>query len=99
MCLPPSAVSYVVSNLVSLAVSLLVMAQPGKAPSQDEQRLFDEGMRAYQAGDGRAAEKAWKAGYQVHHDPAFLVRIGEAEEKAGAPLDAAESYRHYLREA
>src|SRR6185369_3984933 len=89
----------VLPSVVSIVISFLVMAQPGKAPSADEQRLFDEGMRAYQAGDARAAEKAWKAGYQLGRDPAFLVRIGEAQEKAGAPLDAAESYRHYLREA
>src|SRR6185369_3771994 len=89
----------VLPSVVSIVISFLVMAQPGKAPSADEQRLFDEGMRAYQAGDARAAEKAWKASYQLGRDPAFLVRIGEAQEKAGAPQEAAESYRHYLREA
>ena len=31
--------------------------------------------------------------------PAFLVHIGEAEEKAGEPAEAVESYRRYLREA
>src|SRR5215471_18037205 len=72
---------------------------PQAPPSPDEQRLFDEGLRAYEAGDARGAEKAWKAGYAVAHDPAFLVRIGEAEEKAGAPAEAAESYRRYLRAA
>src|SRR5215471_20827726 len=72
---------------------------PQRPPSPDEQRLFEEGLHAYEAGDARAAEKAWKAGYAVAHDPAFLVRIGEAEEKAGAPGEAADSYRRYLREA
>src|SRR6185369_18006747 len=56
-------------------------------------------MQAFQAGDARAAEKAWKAGYAIAHDPAFLVHIGEAQEKAGAPAEAADSYRRYLREA
>ena len=78
---------------------LALAASPARAPSPDEQRLYDEGLQAFQAGDARAAEKAWKAGYAVAHDPAFLVRIGEAQEKAGAPADAAESYRRYLREA
>ena len=50
-------------------------------------------------GDGRAAEQAFRAGFEAAHDPAFLVRIGEAQEKAGAPLEAVESYRLYLREA
>jgi hypothetical protein len=78
---------------------LLALAASSKAPSPDEQRLYDEGLRAFQAGDGRAAEKSWRAGYAIGHDPAFLVHIGEAEEKAGAPAEAAESYRRYLREA
>jgi len=83
----------VVAALVHMAGS------PLAAPSPDEQRLFAEGLRAFEAGDARGAERAWKAGYAVSHDPAFLVRIGEAEEKAGAPADAAASYRRYLHEA
>jgi len=77
----------------------LALASPGRAPSAEEQRLYDDGLRAFQAGDARAAEKAWKAGYAAGHDPAFLVHIGEAQEKAGAPAEAADTYRHYLREA
>jgi hypothetical protein len=77
----------------------LLLASPAGAPSADEQRLYDDGLRALQAGDARAAEKAWKAGYAIARDPAFLVHIGEAQEKAGAPAEAADSYRRYLREA
>jgi tetratricopeptide (TPR) repeat protein len=76
-----------------------MLAGPHSQPSADEQRLFAEGTKAFEAGDARAAERAWKEGYAVAHDPAFLVRIGEAEEKAGAPAEAVESYRRYLREA
>jgi hypothetical protein len=72
-------------------------AAPGKPPSADETRLFDDGMRAFQAGKPRDADQAWRAGYALAKDPAFLVRMGEAEEKAGQPAEAAESYRHYLR--
>jgi hypothetical protein len=82
-----------------LICAALALASPTRAPSPDEARLYDEGQRAFQAGDARAAEKAWKEGYAVAHDPAFLVHIGEAQEKAGAPGDAADSYRRYLREA
>jgi hypothetical protein len=71
----------------------------GRAPSADEQRLYEEGLRALQAGDARGAEKSWKAGYSIARDPAFLVPIGEAQEKAGAPGEAVDSYRRYLREA
>jgi hypothetical protein len=84
----------------SLLVSILLLAAAaGKAPSPEEQRLFDEGMRAYQAGDARAADKAWRAGYQLGKDPAFLVRMGEAEEKAGQTAEAGDSYRRYLHAA
>jgi hypothetical protein len=87
-------------SVLSITAVLLGLAgSPQAAPSAEEQRLFAEGLRAYDSGDARAAERAWKAGYAVAHDPAFLVRIGEAEEKAGAPAEAAESYRRYLREA
>lgn len=81
------------------AAALALAAPASRQPSADEQRLYDEGLRAFQAGDARAAEKSWKAGYAVGHDPAFLVHIGEAQEKAGAPAEAADSYRRYLREA
>ena len=82
-----------------LIASLVALASPTKTPSAEEQRLFDEGTRAFAAGDARAAERAWLAGYAIARDPAFLVHVGEAEEKAGAPGQAVETYRRYLREA
>jgi len=81
-----------------IALLTALAATPTRAPSPEEQRFYDEGVRALQAGDARAAEKAWKNGYAVARDPAFLVYIGEAQEKAGAAADAADSYRRYLRE-
>jgi hypothetical protein len=81
-----------------LTALLALGGAPQRAPTPDEVRLFDEGTHALAAGDARAAEKAWRAGYEIGHDPAFLVHIGEAEEKAGAPAEAAESYRRYLRQ-
>jgi hypothetical protein len=86
-------------HAILICVALALAAPSARAPSAEEQRLYDEGLRAFQAGDARAAEKAWKAGYAVARDPAFLVHIGEAQEKAGAPGEAADSYRRYLREA
>ncbi len=84
---------------LAVLVATFLLAVPGKAPSAEEQRLFDEGMRAFQAGDARAADRAWRAGYAVAKDPAFLVRMAEAEEKAGQIAEAGESYRRYLRAA
>ena len=82
-----------------LIAAALLLASPTKAPSAEEQRLYDEGVRALAAGDARAAERAFKAGYALARDPAFLVHVGEAQEKAGGGAEAADSYRRYLREA
>jgi hypothetical protein len=78
---------------------LLGLASTGASPSPEEQKAFTEGLRLFQSGDPRGAERIWKAGYAVGHDPAFLVRIGEAEEKAGAPKEALAAYERYLRES
>ncbi|HTB57202.1 MAG TPA: tetratricopeptide repeat protein [Polyangia bacterium] len=82
-----------------LTALLALGGSPQRTPTPDELRLFDEGTHALAAGDARAAEKAWRAGYEIAHDPAFLVRLGEAEEKAGETAEAIDSYRRYLREA
>ena len=103
----------VMSAVATMALLVALAAPPARAatpvdaagsaalrpPSADEQRAFAEGLRLYGAGDARGAERAWKAGYAVAHDPAFLVRIAEAQEKAGAPQEAVQSYRQYLRES
>jgi hypothetical protein len=85
-------------TLPFIALLAALAGTPTRAPSAEEQRLYEEGLRALQSGDARAAEKAWKGGYAVGRDPAFLIYIGEAQEKAGAPAEAAETYRRYLRE-
>ena len=82
-----------------LAALLALGGAPQRTPTPDEVRLFDEGTHALAAGDARAAEKAWRAGYEIAHDPAFLVHLGEAEERAGETSEAIDSYRRYLREA
>ncbi len=78
---------------------LTLAAAAGRAPSPDEQKAFADGLRLYEAGDARGAESAWKAGYAAGRDPAFLIRMGEAQEKAGAPKEALQSYERYLRES
>jgi hypothetical protein len=79
--------------------ALVMLAGAARAPSAEEQRLYAQGLAAWNAGDARAAERAWAEGYRIAHDPAFLVRMGEAEEKAGAPAEARDTYQRYLREA
>jgi hypothetical protein len=88
------------SGLLPLVTVLVSFAgSPLREPSLDEVHFFAEGMRLYNAGDAAGAERAWRAGYDIAHDPAFLVHVGEAEEKEGRPGAAAETYRRYLREA
>ena len=70
-----------------------------RAPTADERQAFADGLRLFEAGDARGAELSWRQGYAAGHDPAFLVRIAEAQEKAGAPAEAVRSYEQYLREA
>jgi hypothetical protein len=88
-----------VPPLPALALIVALAASSRGAPTAEEQRLFADGLAAWSAGDARAAERAWSQGYGIAHDPAFLVRMGEAEEKAGAPAEALDTYRRYLREA
>jgi hypothetical protein len=85
--------------VLTLLAALAASSSMRGAPSAEEQRLYQEGVAAFAAGDARGAERAWAAGYAVARDPAFLVRMAEAEEKAAAPAQALETYRHYLREA
>ena len=81
------------------ALRSLLWPAPESLPRPRSSASSTKGCAAYQAGKPADAERAWKAGYQVGKDPAFLVHIGEAAEKAGAVPEAVESYRHYLREA
>jgi tetratricopeptide (TPR) repeat protein len=85
-------------SLALTYVLLALAAGPRAAPTAEEQRLYDVGARALQAGDPRAAEAAWQQAHALGHDPAFLVHIGEAQEAAGSGAAALESYRRYLRE-
>ena len=71
-----------VPPLPALALIVALAASSRGAPTAEEQRLFADGLAAWSAGDARAAERAWSQGYGIAHDPAFLVRMGEAQEKA-----------------
>jgi hypothetical protein len=85
---------------IPAALIVLALAGPAqRAPSPEEQKAFVEGVRLFDTGDARGAERVWKSGYAAGHDPAFLIRIGEAQEKAGAPKEAVQSYEQYLRES
>ncbi len=91
-------------GLVPTTLALLLTIAPGEGPATrpptaEEQKAFSAGLRLFDNGDARGAERTWRAGYAIGRDPAFLVRIGEAQEKAGAPTEAAQTYRQYLTES
>lgn len=88
-----------ITPAVLVLLPLLGLAAARPAPTAEEQRLFAEGVSALAAGDAMAAAHAFRDGYGVARDPAFLPRMAEAQEKAGAPAEALETYRRYLREA
>jgi hypothetical protein len=67
-----------------------------RAPTPAEEKAFLAGTQALSAGDAAGAEKAFREGFALAQDPAFLVKIGEAQEKAGTGKAAAISYRRYL---
>lgn len=69
---------------------------PRRAPSPAEEKAFASGQEALAAGHADAAEKAFTEGFAVAQDPAFLVKIAEAQEKRGATHAAATTYRRYL---
>ena len=69
---------------------------PRRAPSPAEEKAFATGQAALAAGNAEAAEKAFTEGFAVAQDPAFLVKIAEAQEKRGATHAAAATYRRYL---
>jgi len=69
---------------------------PRRAPSPTEEAAFAAGERALAAGDAATAERAFTEGYAVARDPAFLVKMGEAQEKRGAADTAAATYRRYV---
>jgi hypothetical protein len=73
-------------------------AAPPRASTPEEEKRFAEGTDALARGDFRAAEDAFRAGHAIAADPAFLVHIGEAQERSGRAAQALESYRRYLRE-
>ncbi len=82
-----------------LALWATISAATERPPSAAEQQAFAEGLQLFEAGDARGAERAWRAGYAAGHDPAFLVRIAEAQEKAGAAREAVRTYEQYLHES
>jgi hypothetical protein len=86
--------------LAPLALAQVRPAPPAASESRKEAaRKFEEGMRAFDAGDFTRAGEAFEAAYVLapHEDP--LWNAARAWHKAGELARAANLYARYLREA
>lgn len=83
----------------ALVLGLCAFAPWRAAHAQDlvaAGRHYSAGREAYDKGQfGRAVEE-WKAAFTVTKDPALLVEIGEAQERAGDGAGALATYERYL---
>jgi tetratricopeptide (TPR) repeat protein len=83
-------------------VVLLVISGGAPARAQDDQArskaLYDEGSRAYKAGDYRRAVERFLAAYELSRAPAILFNIAQAYRLDGACEEALVYYRRSLAE-
>jgi tetratricopeptide (TPR) repeat protein len=90
----------VVSRTLLLLAVLLAAGSPARAQdAQDDSRaLYEEGSRAYKAGDYPRAIEKFLAAYDLSHAPAILFNIAQAYRLAGRCDRALEYYRRSLDE-
>ena len=89
--------------IVGLCSATAVMAQPAPPPPDaakaQARGFFEEGIRFFNVGEFQKALDAFKQGYLVKPDPAFLFNIGQCNRMMKNFEEAAHAYRAYLREA
>jgi len=92
----------VVTRALVLVAVLFAAAGPARAQADDAQArsraLYDEGSRAYKAGDYPRAIEKFLAAYDLSHAPAILFNIAQAYRLAGSCDRALEYYRRSLDE-
>jgi hypothetical protein len=70
------------------------------APPTDRARAhYETGIGLYHLGNYRAAIREFTAGYELGHQPEFLINIGQAYRSAQRPRRAREYFARYLAEA
>jgi tetratricopeptide (TPR) repeat protein len=93
----------VVSRIAALLVVLVVAsgaarAQGARTDQAQSKALYDEGSRAYKAGDYPRAIELFLAAYDLSHVPAILFNVAQAYRLAGTCDRALEYYRRSLEE-
>jgi tetratricopeptide (TPR) repeat protein len=87
------------------AVALaLVTTLAGAARADDDVQdrahaHYEVGRGLYKLGDYRGALREFAAGYELVHEPGFLLNIGQTYRKLGDPENARALYRKFLDEA
>ena len=71
---------------------------PARADQERSRALYDEGSRAYKAGDYPKAIERFLAAYDLSHVPAILFNVAQAYRLQGACDRALEYYRRSLTE-
>jgi hypothetical protein len=91
---------------VGLTQSLDARAQPGSADARVESVLTDQAKQLYKDGVKEAARGEWdkardlfRAAFRLKHHFQIAFNLGQAELRAGEPVQAAEHLTFFLREA
>ncbi len=100
-----SVVAVLAAGAVALAASSAYAAPPPAAPEPPSAEVsvsreqFRAGMNAAEAGQWDAAREAFARAYALYPRPLTLLDLAGAQAHTGHLVDAAESYRRFLREA
>jgi hypothetical protein len=80
---------------VIVAVAVLFSTSVATANGESD-RLFEEGVAAFEGGEYAAALDAFEAAYALAPAPDVLLNIGMCQRLVGRPADAVNSLRRYL---
>lgn len=80
----------------ALLVFVVVLLAHRSARAESAEELFDEGQRAYDAGDYARAVDRWESSYQLSKEPGLLFNIGQAYRRASNCTRALSSYRQFV---
>ena len=80
-----------------------LLLAPASAAAQDDaaqaRQHFDAGVRHFQSGEFRLALDEFRDAYRIRPHPAVLVNIANCYMEINRPVDAAQNFERYMREA
>jgi tetratricopeptide (TPR) repeat protein len=80
----------------TLLVFVVILLTHHSARAESAEELYDEGQRAYDAGDYARAVDRWEASYQLSMEPGLLFNVAQAYRRAGNCTRALSSYRQFV---